>query len=80
MKVLEAHYAPAHVAALLFRSESWVIKSLKKGEFGRCVFDGQWLIPASGVNAWIDRHAIDFDNGEHAPRPDAVQVRGLKRG
>lgn len=60
-KALEAHYPPRMVAALLFRSERWVVDAAKRGAFGpRIVKDGGgWLIPASGINAYLDRHTVE---------------------
>jgi hypothetical protein len=61
LKVLEAHYPPKVVAALLGRSERWVIDQAKAGAFGADVFkDGKgWLLPASGINAYLDRHRVE---------------------
>jgi hypothetical protein len=57
---IEQHYSAAQVAALCGqRTSAWAVKHAKQGDFGAVFFDGgNWLIPASGVRDYLDRHAF----------------------
>lgn len=57
---IEQHYSAAQVAALCGqRTSAWAVKHAKQGDFGAVFFDGgNWLIPASGVRDYLDRHAV----------------------
>lgn len=66
LPAVEAMYPVRIVAGLFFRGENWVIERCKAGDFGQVYRDGGgWMIPASGLNAYLRRHA--------------VQVPGLER-
>jgi hypothetical protein len=57
---IEQHYSAAQVAVLCGqRTSAWAVQHAKAGAFGRVFFDGgNWLIPASGVRDYLDRHAV----------------------
>jgi len=56
---VEQLYKASEVAVLVSRSPEHVVKEAKAGKFGAVFFDaGGWLIPASGVQAWLDRRAF----------------------
>lgn len=53
---VEQLYKASQVAGLVSRSCEHVVKECKAGRFGTVYRDdGGWLIPASGVQAWLDR-------------------------
>lgn len=56
---VEQHYKGVDVAALLSRTPEWVRGAAERGLFGE-VFkdDGGWLIPASGVHAYLASHSV----------------------
>lgn len=55
---VEQHYSAAQVASLLGRSPAWVVKHAKLSHFGPVSWDDGLLIPASGVNAYLDEHRV----------------------
>ena len=56
---VEQHYSAADLGALLGRSAEHVGKLARRGEFGPVAKDaGGYLIPASGVQSWLDAHAV----------------------
>lgn len=56
---VEQHYSAAQVAALLGRCPEYVVHEAKAGRFGRVCRDARgWLIPASGVEAWLADHTV----------------------
>lgn len=56
---IEEHYSAAQVARFLGRSAEWVSDRARAGDFGRVVRDdGGWLIPASGVQRYLDAHSF----------------------
>jgi hypothetical protein len=56
---VEQLYKASEVALLVSRSPEHVVKEAKAGRFGAVFFDaGGWLIPASGVQAWLDQRAF----------------------
>lgn len=61
---VEQHYSAAQVAALCGqRTSAWAVKHAKAGDFGAVFFDGgNWLIPASGVLDYLDRHTVNGCN------------------
>jgi len=69
-RVIEAYYPAKQVAALLSFQPKWVIQRVRAGDFGPGCFycDGDYRLPASGVNAFIARHAVP-------PPDDAVVAR-----
>jgi hypothetical protein len=57
--MIEKYYRGKDVALLLDFSDKWVLQRVKAGDFGSCFYvAGDWRIPASGVNAFINRHAV----------------------
>lgn len=57
--LVEQHYKAADVAVLVCRSTKHVVQEAKRGAFGRVFFDaGGWLIPASGVTAWLELRRV----------------------
>lgn len=53
---IEQHYSAQDCARLLGRSARHITDECKRGNFGRVFFDaGGWMIPASGVQAWLER-------------------------
>lgn len=66
---LELFYSVQSVAVLLGgRSVRWVQEMIRRGEFGPCVHDsGGWLVPSSGVAAYLGRHTVGV------PQPVAVR-------
>lgn len=56
---VEQLYKASEVALLVSRSERHVVDQAKAGQFG-VVYrdDGGWLIPASGVQAWLGRRVF----------------------
>lgn len=59
---LEQHFKASEVALLVSRSLEHVVQQAKAGEFGQVMRDaGGWLIPASGVQAWLDRRAVKME-------------------
>lgn len=56
------------------RSDTWVRGAIKRGWFGDCFRDGGgWLIPESGITAYLARHRVSV--GE--PRPARLATRNL---
>jgi hypothetical protein len=56
---LQPHYTAVQVGQLLSRGPEWVAARVKAGDFGPCSRDdGGWLIPASGVNAYLARRVF----------------------
>lgn len=52
---IEQHYSAVQVASLLGRSVEWVTQRAKAGAFGPVSVDGGgYLIPASGVQRYLD--------------------------
>jgi len=57
--MVEQHYNAAEVAELVRRSAKHVVQEARRGAFGRVFFDsGGWLIPASGVAAWLEARRV----------------------
>lgn len=57
--LVEQHYKAAEVAELVRRSPEHVVKCARRGEFGAVFFDaGGWMIPASGVSAWLELRRV----------------------
>lgn len=53
---IERHYKATSVAEKVSRSPEFIVKECKAGRFGRVYRDdGGWLIPASGVQSWLER-------------------------
>ena len=51
---VEQHYSAVQVAALLNRGDDYVCRLARSGKFGPVMRDdGGWIIPASGVQAWL---------------------------
>jgi hypothetical protein len=51
---IEQHYSAVQVAGLLGRCPEYVVKLAKSGRLGPVFRDaGGWIIPASGVRAWL---------------------------
>ena len=60
---IEVHYNATAVAAKISRTPEFVVKECKAGRFGVVYHDdGGWLIPASGVQSWLERRI--FGNSE----------------
>lgn len=56
---VEQLYKASAVARLVSRTPEHVAKEAREGQFGVVFFDaGGWLIPASGVQAWLDRRVF----------------------
>lgn len=56
---VEQHYSATQVANLLNRSSKHVAQQAKAGAFGPVALDdGGYLIPASGVQQWLDRRIL----------------------
>lgn len=58
---LEQHYSAADAAALMGgRCSAWAVKHARMGDFGPVSCDGgDWLIPASGLQAYLARFSVD---------------------
>lgn len=53
---IEHHYKAVDAARLISRTPEYVVKECKAGRFGRVYRDdGGWLIPASGIQQWLER-------------------------
>lgn len=90
MRVLEMYYKVGDLAALLRFSVQWVRDKIKAGEFGDQVHlvDGEFLVPASAVNTFLERHRYQYSDGIKArnraelmrkfrgAEPAAVQTSG----
>lgn len=64
---VEQLYKASEVALLVSRSPEYVVKEAKRGGFGVAYRDdGGWLIPASGVQAWLGRRV--FSGSVSAPK------------
>lgn len=57
---LEQCYSAADVGALCGgRTSAWAVKHARLGDFGAVFCDGgDWLIPASGVQEYLQRHRV----------------------
>lgn len=56
---VEQLYKASEVALLVSRTPEHVVAEAKAGRFGVCYRDGGgWLIPASGIQSWLDRRAF----------------------
>ena len=53
---IDQHYSAADAARLLGRCPEYIAREAKSGRLG-VVYrdDGGWIIPASGLQAWLDR-------------------------
>lgn len=91
--LVEKYYTAQEVAFLLGYSVAWVIEKAKASEFGAALFiadreskgvrgractKGDWRIPASGVNAWIDRNKWQ-QSTVALPQPTAARTEGELR-
>lgn len=58
MKVCEKYYTIADLCLLLSYSHKWIVQQIKDGKFGTGVLDinGEYRIPASGVNLFVEQH------------------------
>jgi len=67
---VEQHYKASQVAALVSRTPEHVVKECKDGRFGTVYRDdGGWIVPASGVQAWLNRKIY---SGSLAATPSEV--------
>lgn len=86
MALLAKHFSAVAVAKLCGgRSKRWAIDRAKAGDFGRCFFDSRgWLIPESGVLAYLKRHTVGSwpQDEECAPEelPQPVFIRRAVAG
>jgi len=57
---VEMHYTAAEIALLIRKCSRYVRDKMKEGAFGPNVFfiDGEYVAPASAVNAFIDQHRL----------------------
>lgn len=56
---VEMHYTAVEVGLLIRKSVRYVKDKAKAGAFGAVFFvDGDYIIPASGVNAFLQAHPI----------------------
>lgn len=57
-RVVELYYTVRDLCCLLRYSDTWVKQRIKAGDFGDGVLDvsGDYRVPASGVNAFLDRY------------------------
>lgn len=55
-RLVEAYYTVPQLEVLLQRCGKTLRERIKSGDFGRAVVldGGDYLVPASGVNAWLD--------------------------
>ena len=68
-RVLEKFYSVGDVAALLGFKRAWVMGRVARGDFGPCVdLDGDMRIPASGVNAYLERNQVNRATPVSRPR------------
>ncbi len=59
---VEQHYSAVQVGQLLGRTPEYVSQQIRKGEFGAVFRDeGGWIIPASRVQAWLERREFGPD-------------------
>lgn len=75
----EKFYSVSQVAAMFpGRGRRWVIDRVKAGQFGTVLKDdGGWLIPLSGLRAFVSARAVDPADlaPELQPSPNLVQLR-----
>lgn len=57
---VELYYSVAQLEVLLCRSDRTIREQLRRGDFGRDVIEDGcgFLVPASGVNAYLDQHRL----------------------
>lgn len=68
MSVVEMHYTVEEVSLLLRLHRDTVVRRMKAGEFGQVANLGSekqpdWRIPASGINAYIERRHLFHEPG-----------------
>ena len=69
MRAVEKYYSPAEVSLLLSLCTKTVIEKLKAGDFGEQVVNlgselrPDYRIPASGMNAWLERRRVFTEPG-----------------
>jgi hypothetical protein len=58
-QAVEQHYSAVQFAALLGRSDEYVMGLIRKGLLKPVMRDGRgWLIPASTCQRWLDEHTF----------------------
>ena len=64
-RLLEMYYSPEQVSLATGLHRKTILQLAKDGTLGECKkpFPNKVLIPASGVNAWLDEHPLDFWTG-----------------
>ena len=61
---VECHFNARATAAKIGRSPEFVVKECKAGRFGMVYRDdGGWLIPASGIQSWLERRIFGAEDG-----------------
>lgn len=57
--VVEMHYTVPEICLLIRKAANYVRRKIKAGDFGTAFFiDGDYIVPASGVNAFLQRHKL----------------------
>lgn len=58
--VVEMHYTVPEICLLIRKASNYVRRKIKAGEFGAAFFiDGDYIVPASGVNLFLQRHRLE---------------------
>lgn len=76
--VVEQHLSAADAASLLGRRcARWAVKHAAKGDFGQVFRDGgDWLIPASGLEAYLAAHAVESSTTIKKARRETGGIEG----
>jgi hypothetical protein len=81
---VEQHFNATETARLVSRSPEYVVREFKAGRFGPVYRDdGGWLVPASGIESWLERRRFGADeSADESSRmplksaaPDGLQQR-----
>lgn len=84
----EYYLLAADVARRLQRNVRWVREKIQAGAFGKDVIEdaGDFLIPFSGYNAYVQAKRVFNDSGElkpiyaRSPEDATRKLKGLRRG
>lgn len=56
---IEEHYSAKELAALLGRSDEYIVSLIRRNQLSPVSRDGRgWLIPASTAQRWLDEHVF----------------------
>jgi hypothetical protein len=78
MSAVEKYYSVNELIELLSVSEKTIRRRIKSGAFGKVVDVGTVTrpcirVPATGVNAYLERHQV-----QRRSRPDVFEAMGMK--